>query len=177
VKLREAASHGRTIFEYARHSKGSADYEALAREVAGIATPRVAVESAGTGEEFAGAPAAALAGALAGDPAQIDAVLARARERDARPITFSVYAPHASTAELAVGWNGDSEPRTPLVPDLSTGVWSAQVLVPPGRHHYYFVVDGVRIPDPANARVAVGPGGERSSVIDEGESWSADDDE
>jgi chromosome partitioning protein len=38
VKLAEAPSHGKTIFEYDAESRGAADYMALAREVLGADT-------------------------------------------------------------------------------------------------------------------------------------------
>lgn len=64
------------------------------------------------------------------------------------------------------GWDNDA---TPMLRRSADGTWSAQVTLPPGRHIYAFVVDGVRwlidplapqIPDagfgPANALVVVG---------------------
>ncbi len=69
VKLREAASHGRAIFDYARHSRGAEDYGALAREIV-------------SREE--GSALSAVDGALSGRIAEIDAVLADTRDRDDR---------------------------------------------------------------------------------------------
>jgi chromosome partitioning protein len=58
VRLAEAPSHGKTIFEYAPDSNGAADYNALAREVAGLPAETAQPEGA-----------AAQAGATAGPQA------------------------------------------------------------------------------------------------------------
>ncbi len=165
VKLREAASHGRTIFDYARLSKGAEDYGALAREIStadagAIVTTRDPIE-----------------GALSGRAADVDALLSETRAGSARAVPFSLYAPDARRVELVGEWATERESPTRLVPDPATGIWSAQVSVPPGRHEYYFLVDDVRVADPANARVSIGPTGERSSILAENETWVAEDGE
>jgi len=57
VRLAEAPSHGKTIFEYAPDSHGAADYLALAREVVGLPPETPAVEADGVSRD-AGAAAA-----------------------------------------------------------------------------------------------------------------------
>ncbi|MCE9532061.1 MAG: AAA family ATPase [Planctomycetes bacterium] len=47
IKLAECPSHGQTIFEYAPGCPGARDYEALAREVSGIAIEKQDRETAG----------------------------------------------------------------------------------------------------------------------------------
>ena len=46
VKLAEAPSHGKTIFQYAPESRGAADYLELAREIAGEPADAPAAEAA-----------------------------------------------------------------------------------------------------------------------------------
>lgn len=151
VKLREAASHGKAIFSYARHSKGAEDYAALADEV------------------IRGEPGAEMIpeAAVTADDAAMEQILTRAKEISERVIPFTIYAPHAESVFLAADWNGWSGTATPLVADPSTGIWSTQSRVPPGRHAYRFMVDGIPLPDPANDLVSIGPAGERNSVIED----------
>lgn len=151
VKLREAASHARPIGAYAPHSKGAEDYAALALEVLAHTSP-VSIDDG--------------AAALSGDPGAVDAVLMRTRERASRRVPLSLYAPQARTVCVAADWNDWSESAQPLTRDASSGVWSAQVEVPPGRHAYRFIVDGLPIADPTNDTLSIGPTGEQNSVIE-----------
>lgn len=150
VKLREAASHGKPIFEYAAHSKGTEDYGALADEVLQGLGPAMRREEA----------------AVAGEPAALDAALEGARAASGCEVPFRIYAPNASSVVVAGDWNGWSETATPLVRDASTGVWTARPRIPPGRHEYRFVVDGVWVTDPGNTAMTDAPYGERNSVIE-----------
>jgi enterochelin esterase family protein len=67
-------------------------------------------------------------------------------------ITFSLRAPEAK----AVGVSGDFGPDVALTRNAD-GVWSATVgPLKPDEYVYYFTVDGVRLPDPANPQVKIG---------------------
>jgi chromosome partitioning protein len=56
VKLAEAPSHGRTIFEYDNSSRGAQDYRRLAREILGELTPEDLAEFAEMDLRFRGPP-------------------------------------------------------------------------------------------------------------------------
>lgn len=67
-------------------------------------------------------------------------------------VTFSLRAPDARTVTVT----GDFGPDVALARSAD-GVWSATVgPLKPEEYVYYFVVDGVRLPDPANPRVKIG---------------------
>ena len=48
---------------------------------------------------------------------------------------------------------------------LSEGKWITELMLPPGRYEYLFVVDGVWLPDPAAAETVPNPYGGRNSVL------------
>ena len=65
-------------------------------------------------------------------------------------VLFSLVAPEANEVELVGSFNGwDLEHRIPLSRNPN-GVWHATLDLPPGRHLYKYVIDGVWRPDPAN---------------------------
>lgn len=66
------------------------------------------------------------------------------REAQDAPVAtqFVLDAARASSVALVGDFNSWDASETPLVRDSSTGVWSAVVRVPPGRHLYAFLVDG-----------------------------------
>jgi enterochelin esterase-like enzyme len=67
-------------------------------------------------------------------------------------VTFRLRAPEAK----AVTVSGDFGPDAPLSRDTE-GVWSATLgPLKPDVYVYYFIVDGVRLPDPANPQVKIG---------------------
>ena len=85
-------------------------------------------------------------------------------------VRFDLRLPGGARDVALVGdFNGWDDDATPMLRRSADGAWSAQVTLPPGRHIYAFVVDGVRwlidplapqVPDagfgPANALVVVG---------------------
>ena len=81
VKLAEAPSYGKTIFEYAPESAGAADYRALARELIGR---HAELEVSGAGEAPAGAAEA---------QAPLEPSPARARVRELAPAPDSPASP------------------------------------------------------------------------------------
>ena len=58
------------------------------------------------------------------------------------PTQFVLDAPAASRVSLVGNFNGWDAGATPLVRDPSSGIWTATVPLPPGRHVYAFLVDG-----------------------------------
>lgn len=84
---------------------------------------------------------------------------------DERQMTFSLYAPAAGSVSLAGDFNAWSPDECPLEksPD---GLWERVVTLPPGRHEYKFVVDGLWQNDPRCTVHAPNPfGGENCVVI------------
>ncbi len=81
-------------------------------------------------------------------------------------VRFEVALPQARQVSLA----GDFtrwQPRVPLKRNADgTGIWTAEVRLPPGDHEYIFVVDGKRwIPDPRAARYRDDGFGNRNAVL------------
>jgi len=62
--------------------------------------------------------------------------------------TFSFTAPGANHVMLAGDFTQWQSKAIPMKPDKS-GVWKATVSLPPGTHHYRFIVDGQWRDDPA----------------------------
>lgn len=80
---------------------------------------------------------------------------------------FGIRAPEAERVGLAGSWNGWNPEVDPLHrgPD---GRWSAEVRLPPGRHAYKFVVDGVWTLDPAQPSMRTESDGTVNSVVEAG---------
>src|SRR6185295_8983746 len=65
-------------------------------------------------------------------------------------VTFRLRAPAAQEVKLSGEWSGNTEPLT----KGDEGVWSITVgPLKPEIYGYAFIVDGVRMPDPGNARL------------------------
>jgi len=139
VKLREAAAAGLPICAYAPNAHGTADYAALAIEVA------------------AGAPQARAAAAP------------RADEPDAsREVVVHYRDPQAQDVRIAGDFNGwvpDKGVRSLVEQNSGTRVWTKILVLPPGRYEYRYVVDGEWREDPENPEAVAAPGGGRSSVL------------
>jgi len=136
VKLAEAASHGVPISQYARHSAGYQDYQALANEI-------LQQEAAmGTAEEvrIAAAPAVTPEG-----------------------VTFTIEAPAATRVQLAGDFN-DWRPAGGEMEAVGP-VWKKTVKLAPGRYRYRYVIDGEWHSDPHNAAVEPSPFGGVDSLL------------
>lgn len=91
--------------------------------------------------------------------------VAAAAEGDARMyVQFRIEVPDASEVAVAgtfTGWQPEHE-----LTEVSPGVWSAMVALPPGVHDYTFVIDGERmVVDPYAPRVADSFGGSNSRLF------------
>lgn len=74
--------------------------------------------------------------------------------------TFQFTAPNAKNV-LLVGDFTDWQKKAIPMHQGSSGVWISKVALPPGTHHYLFIVDGQWCGDPeCNARVANPYGGQ-----------------
>jgi hypothetical protein len=88
-----------------------------------------------------------------------------AAEGDAQMyVQFRIEVPDASEVAVAgtfTGWQPEHE-----LTEVSPGVWSAMVPLPPGVHDYTFVIDGERmVVDPYAPRVADSFGGSNSRLF------------
>ena len=63
-------------------------------------------------------------------------------------VTFTIVAPEAREVFLCGCFNNWEPARTPMKKDAS-GVWKAQVLLPPGTYEYRLMIDGEWVDDPA----------------------------
>jgi len=110
VRLAEAPSHGKSIFEYAPDSNGAEDYLALAREVVGIEMiPK-------TGSPYV--PAAAFAKAVVREPALAAvgaAVAAPSPVLEPPPLVEPIVAPPRNTADEVFGSVMNEQPPIPMV--------------------------------------------------------------
>lgn len=88
-----------------------------------------------------------------------------AETADAAPVTFVLLAPQAQRVALAGDFNGWDAAGTPLARGTS-GLWTVEIPLAPGRYTYAFLVDGRRfVPDPAAPRAAGDDFGTPSSVV------------
>ena len=79
--------------------------------------------------------------------------------------TFSLLAPDASSVQLAGDFTQWQERPINLQKDAD-GLWRATVNLPPGEHHYRFLVDGEWRDDPECTQRAPNPfGGENMTRL------------
>jgi chromosome partitioning protein len=122
VKLAEAASHGVPISQYATHSVGYEDYQALANEI--------------LQQEAATATAEMVR-------------VARAPAVTAEGVTFTIEAPGAAHVQLAGDFNAWTPEGSEM--EAVGLVWKKTLKLAPGRYRYRYVIDGEWYSDPNNA--------------------------
>ncbi|MEO5656474.1 MAG: AAA family ATPase [Nitrospiria bacterium] len=135
-KLREAASLGLPITEYAPDSTGFKDHMALAREV-------IATEKGRRGAEVP----------VGLGPQSRSGVL------------FAIHAPGAHDVKLAGDFNGWVPDRGVLSLKEDGGLWKKFVFLGAGSYQYKLVIDDEWREDPYNAMVAQDSLGGQSSVV------------
>jgi 1,4-alpha-glucan branching enzyme len=91
------------------------------------------------------------------------------RERPAlgpgtRLVRFELHHPGARTVHLAGTFN-DWRPQATVLFRGAAGWWTRAIILPPGEHHYLYVVDGVWLPDPAADVTVPNPYGGVNSVV------------
>lgn len=136
-KLREAASLGLPITEYAPDSTGFKDYMALAREVIAAEKPRTSAAEAEVG----------------------------LGPQSRSGILFAVKVPGAHDVKLAGDFNGWVPDRDVLSLKEEGGVWKKFVFLGPGSYQYKFVIDDEWREDPHNGLVVQDSLGGQSSVV------------
>ena len=65
------------------------------------------------------------------------------------PFEFSCHAPKVKAVFLAGTFNDWKPDVVPLHPHLDSGDWFVTLPLPPGRHEYKFVIDGVWCSEPS----------------------------
>lgn len=192
TKLKEGASFGQPITEYAPSSKGARDFRNLAREVIAeeqmveaeaealvanadrlaadaerlLATTTPLVKSATT------EPAQAAASNPAEQPPathqqiqhKIDKIYG-VRQTD-EGVVVCLHYPDAKSVELAGDFNNWDPAATPLKLTVDKGEFETTLKLPPGRYSYRLIVDGRWIHDKHNPNVETNEFGELNSVLE-----------
>jgi 1,4-alpha-glucan branching enzyme len=93
------------------------------------------------------------------------------RKPDAAPpatthmtVHLEFHAPGAKDVCLAGSFNDWHPTASPMV-DLGNGRWAKEIVLPPGRYEYRFVVDGQWQPDPNAKESVTNPFGSTNSVL------------
>ncbi|HEX3800055.1 MAG TPA: glycogen-binding domain-containing protein [Verrucomicrobiae bacterium] len=106
-----------------------------------------------------------ISGGTAKDGAKAEALAQHEQSTAEREIQFRLEAPTAQEVLLAADFtNWDKQPIKLM--KGGGGVWHAKLSVPPGRHQYRFVVDGVWQDDPHRAEREPNPYGSVNSVLE-----------
>jgi chromosome partitioning protein len=142
VKLREAARRGVPINLYARTANGTADYAAVALELAACAPSQ-----------------------LEADLAAVQSVQVLPSEREV-VISFT----DASAADVRIagdfnGWVPDKDVESKLESEGGNRIWTKVLSLEPGTYQYRYIVDGEWRKDPQNPESAPGPMGQPNSVL------------
>lgn len=142
VKLREAARSGVPINRYARSANGTADYAAVALELAACAPSR-----------------------LQTDLAALSATPTVPTERE---VVISFTDPAAADVRIAGDFNGwvpDKDVQSKLESEGTDRTWTKVLSLEPGTYQYRYIVDGEWRKDPKNPESAPGPMGQPNSVL------------
>ena len=140
VKLKEAASYGKSILDYDRNSQGYKDYLGLADEVLK------------EGLQFAYAqPAEQLMPSLISNHVEKE---------------FVFHAPHAKSVKIVGSFNNWTPTNDHMMIKNQDGVWFKTLSFAPGEYQYKFVIDDeVWVEDKENYRVEIDPYYGKNSVL------------
>ena len=166
--LREAASMGQPVAEFAPHSEARSDYEALAdwleaHKVAPI--PGIETFEMRTSPSAGGQP-----------PGRAAELVRRMRTSAQATAPFGVHKtplgvrfvqPDDGRLRSLVGaFNGWNAGATPFVRNTRRGVVETLIDLPPGRHEYAIIVGGEWEADPFNDKREADASGQERSVIE-----------
>jgi chromosome partitioning protein len=141
VRFREAANWGVAISHYAKSSGGARDYRELGSEV-------LAEEELLTREHPEPLPEVH---DTALSPGMDEWILSQPGPHFVEGgVLFSLVAPEANSVELVGSFNGWDRERGVRLTKNANGVWHTTLELPPGKHVYKYVIDGIWRPDPAN---------------------------
>jgi chromosome partitioning protein len=146
VKLREAASRGKAITEFDRHSAVFQDFLGLSAELIGGLTLKEQNQSE--------VPVTALDMPAVDPPGT-----------DGRSVIMSIKAPEARSVQIAGEFN-NWVPEELLPPIKDGGVWRKLYHLKNGNYRYKFIVDGEWMTDPENPRFEANPYGGADSVLE-----------
>lgn len=176
TKLKEGASYGQPITEFAPTSMGARDFQTLAREVISLARPEAPERStlAKRADELAAQANRLLATNttlfVKGRPTsavntqeKIDIVYGALPTRDG--VKFRSPAPDAVEVRIAGDFNGWKPEETPMK-KTGDGIYEATLALPPGKYRYNFVVDGEWKPDDYNPTMEKTEKGQIRSVVE-----------
>lgn len=79
-------------------------------------------------------------------------------------VRLEFFHPQAREVNIAGSFN-DWRPSATWMISLGNGRWAKELLLPPGRYEYCFVVDGHWLPDPWAVESAPSPSGNHNSVL------------
>jgi hypothetical protein len=134
------------------------------RTWAWIATPRPVTIRPLTGALALAAAAALFLLTRPSPPAELG--VAQATAASGSKARFVFIAPGAQSVAVTgdfLNWNPDG---IPMEDRQGTGVWVTEIELPPGVHHYVFIVNGTEmVPDPNASRVDDGFGQENSVLL------------
>ena len=136
VKLKEAASFGKTIVDYDKKSQGFRDYLNLAEEVLAEESDMVYLKQPASFWQ---------------DP--------RMKKR------FVLYAPEAKTVRVVGNFNNWMPTDDFVMERGANGVWSKVISLPPGKYEYKFVVDDNWIEDTKNPDLSDDAYGGKNSIV------------
>ena len=140
VKLKEAASFGKSIVDYSKKSTGYRDYAALAEEVLAE-------------EGIIGKAEPIVQEAVIAHPAMVEK-------------QFIFYAPEANSVRIAGNFNSWIPSNDYLMNPHEDGSWSKTLTLAPGEYQYRFVVDDIWVEDQNNPNTVDNRFGGRNSVIE-----------
>ena len=139
VKLKEAASFGRSIVDYDRKAKGFSDYMALAKEV--IAEEKVL--GIGLVKQTKPFPL----------PTMVEK-------------QFFYHAPKANRVKIVGTFNNWKPSEESLMERKKDGTWSKRIYLAPGTYQYRFLIDDVWVEDQNNSYQVDNSFGGKNSVLE-----------
>ena len=139
VKLKEAASFGRSIVDYNQKAKGFSDYMDLAKEVI--------AEEKGLGIRLVKQT----------KPFPLPTMVER---------QFFYHAPKANRVKIVGTFNNWSTSEESLMERKKDGTWSKRVYLAPGTYQYRFLIDDVWVEDQNNSYQVDNSFGGKNSVLE-----------
>jgi len=163
VKLREAARRGVPINQYARTANGTADYAAVALELAACEPSQLGADLAklqasepAPAPRFEPTPAATPTQSVTVTPAQREVVISFTADASALDVRI---------AGDFNGWVPDEGVESKLETEGAKRIWTKVLSLEPGTYQYRYIVDGEWKKDPQNPESTPGPMGEPNSVL------------
>jgi chromosome partitioning protein len=138
VKLKEAASYGKSIHDFAKKSKAGGDYMDLVKEV--IAEEKI--------------------------PGLVRKREGSYLQPDTGKMKFFIRAPEAHSVKVVGTFNNWNLNDDSLLERHEDGIWSKEVKLSPGIYQYKFLIDDRWLEDKNNPRVVEDEFGGRNSVIE-----------